>query len=100
MFLCDRCGACCRHLNFSPIYKELDRGDGVCKYLSGNLCSIYENRPLFCRVDECYPFFAEQMTREEYDRMNSAACEQLKKMEKEEEKWLSPKFHVIAEKAP
>lgn len=51
MFKCDCCGACCRHLNLSALYAELDRGDGTCKYLSGNLCSIYEKRPLLCRVD-------------------------------------------------
>ena len=54
MFKCDKCGECCRHLNESDLYIELDRGDGVCKYLDGNLCSIYENRPLHCRIDESY----------------------------------------------
>ena len=62
MFECDRCGACCRHLDISKLYAELDRGDGTCKYLSGNLCSIYEKRPLLCRVDESYQkFFKEVM---------------------------------------
>lgn len=46
MFECDSCGLCCMNIYKSEIYSELDRGDGVCKYLSGNLCSIYENRPL------------------------------------------------------
>ena len=49
MFYCDRCGACCRNLRKSKLYAELDRGDGTCRYLAGNLCSIYENRPLLCR---------------------------------------------------
>jgi len=40
MFQCDRCGCCCRNLHKSEIYAELDRGDGVCKYLLGNLCTI------------------------------------------------------------
>lgn len=47
MFYCDRCGACCRNLRKSKLYAELDRGDGTCRYLAGNLCSIYENRR-FC----------------------------------------------------
>lgn len=40
MFKCDKCGECCRHLDKSEEYRELDRGDGVCKYLDQNLCSI------------------------------------------------------------
>lgn len=47
MFECDKCGECCRHLKDILIYAELDRGDGICRYLKGNLCSIYEERPLF-----------------------------------------------------
>lgn len=82
MFPCKKCGACCRHVDRSPLYVALDRGDGVCRYLSGNLCSIYETRPLLCRVDLCYEmFFAGQMTKEDYYRRNLAACEELQKME-------------------
>ncbi len=82
MFKCDRCGCCCRNLGMSPLYSELDRGDGVCRYLSGNLCSIYEDRPLLCRVDDCYDlFFKEIMDREEYYRQNEEICKALKKLE-------------------
>ncbi len=82
MFVCDICGCCCRHLNLSKEYAFLDRGDGVCRYLSGNLCSIYELRPLLCRVDESYQaFFYAVMSRQEYDRLNTEECEQLKRME-------------------
>lgn len=79
MFKCDKCGECCRHLNESDLYKELDRGDGVCKYLDGNLCSIYENRPLLCRIDESYyAFFKNNMTKEEYYRLNYEGCKNIK----------------------
>lgn len=82
MFVCDKCGCCCRHLNLSEIYKDLDRGDGVCRYLEGNLCSIYEDRPTLCRVDECYElYFSKEMTLDEYYAMNENMCEILKKME-------------------
>ena len=81
MFPCKKCGECCRHLNLSELYKELDRGDGVCRYLSGNLCSIYNNRPLLCRVDECYElFFKEVLTQEEYYRANLQACREIKEL--------------------
>ena len=76
MFKCSQCGVCCRHLDRSELYRELDRGDGVCRYLKGNLCSIYENRPLLCRIDESYDkYFSEIYTRDEYYRLNEQACE-------------------------
>ena len=75
MFKCSQCGECCRHLDRSELYRELDRGDGVCRYLKGNLCSIYENRPLLCRIDESYDkYFSEIYTRDEYYRLNEQAC--------------------------
>lgn len=78
MFKCDRCGLCCRNLKNSEMYRMLDRGDGVCKYLRGNLCSIYEERPLLCRVDDAYElYFKEQYTREEYYKINYEGCERI-----------------------
>lgn len=80
MFKCDKCGECCRNLSLSPNYADLDRGDGVCKYLQGNLCSIYSTRPLKCRIDESYKaFFANSISLEEYYKLNYDACEILKK---------------------
>ena len=74
MFKCDKCGQCCRNLHKSPIY------DGICRFLKGNICSIYESRPLVCRVDESYDaFFKEQMSYEEYIQRNYECCEKLKK---------------------
>ncbi len=82
MFVCDKCGQCCRHVNLSSIYHDLDRGDGVCKYLSGNLCGIYENRPLLCRIDESYEIlFKETIDKDEYYRLNYAVCSKLKAKE-------------------
>lgn len=82
MFNCDCCGCCCRNVFKSEIYADLDRGDGVCKYLVGNLCSIYDKRPLFCRIDECYElFFKNHMSLEEYYKLNSDVCKKLKELE-------------------
>lgn len=84
MFHCDKCGICCRNLDKSPHYKDLDRGDGICKYLEGNLCSIYDSRPLLCRVDESYEkLFKEHMSLEDYYEMNYSACRELKKRNNE-----------------
>lgn len=81
MFKCDKCGECCRHLDESELYQEIDRGDGVCKFLTDNLCSIYDKRPLLCRVDESYElFFKSKMTKDEYDRLNAEGCRMIKKM--------------------
>lgn len=80
MFLCSQCGECCRHVNLSPVYSQLDRGDGICKYLEGNICSIYQTRPLLCRIDESYDaFFKDSMSREDYYRLNYGVCDKLKK---------------------
>lgn len=82
MFHCDHCGCCCRHLDRNSAYAQLDRGDGICVHLNGNDCTIYENRPLLCRIDECYEqFFYQIMTREDYYELNSQACQIIKKME-------------------
>jgi Fe-S-cluster containining protein len=82
MFECDRCGCCCRNIGKSDIYASLDRGDGVCKYLKGNDCSIYDARPLLCRVDKSYErLFSQVMSREEYYRLNKSACIKLKELE-------------------
>lgn len=80
MFQCDQCGECCRNLDRSLLYSDLDQGGGVCKYLVGNLCSIYEMRPLICRVDECYEkYFCTEMSREAFYILNYQVCRKLKK---------------------
>lgn len=80
MFICDMCGECCRNLNLSEIYSDLNDGTGKCKYLCGNKCSIYHNRPLKCRIDESYDaYFSDKMSREEYYKLNYDVCDILKK---------------------
>ncbi len=82
MFKCEQCGCCCRNLHKSKVYEFLDRGDGACKYLIGNRCSIYQNRPLLCQVDKSYDkFFSMLMSREEFYRENKKICEKLRKEE-------------------
>ena len=82
MFDCDCCGCCCRNLKKSELYADLDRGDGTCIYLKDNLCSIYNTRPLLCRIDEYYEkFFYSVMSREEYYLLNKQECEKLTKTE-------------------
>lgn len=84
MFKCDRCGECCKNLDKSSIYAELHNGNGICKYLDGNLCSIYSLRPILCRVDESYKlYFKNIMDYDKYEELNREACIILKKTEEE-----------------
>ena len=60
---CTSCGLCCKNLDkmfsteHSPIiqflidkfpYKTLE--DGSCEMLDGNICTVYDDRPLICNV--------------------------------------------------
>ena len=84
MFNCDKCGICCKNLGQVELLKAYDRGDGVCKYLENDLCSIYLERPMICRVEECYEiFFKESMSKEEYYQLNYDSCQLLKEKFKE-----------------
>lgn len=78
MFKCNKCGQCCRNLNKSDLYNDLNRGDGVCRFLKKNLCSIYETRPQLCRIDDCYQlYFKDIYSIEEYYKLNYKACTNL-----------------------
>ena len=79
-FHCDKCGLCCRLLKNVPQLAAFDRGDGICRYLEGSLCSIYENRPDICNVEKMYPAFASIMSREEYEEAMAESCSKIKEM--------------------
>lgn len=81
MFKCEKCGACCRAVGKSEVYQHLDRGDGICRHFNSlkNECSIYNDRPLICRVDEGYErWFCNQMSLVEYYNLNYQACKLLR----------------------
>jgi Fe-S-cluster containining protein len=76
-FLCKKCGKCCRSIRGNLLYQELDDGTGICIFLEKetNLCLIYENRPLKCRIKEAYEiFFKDSMSEEKYYSLNLEAC--------------------------
>lgn len=82
MFKCDCCGMCCRNIGNVDLYEDLDNGLGACKYLNDktNLCKIYEQRPLKCRIDDAYELlFKEEISLEEYYKLNYEACKKLKR---------------------
>lgn len=85
-FSCDCCGICCQTIGEIKELKDFDLGNGVCKFLDQETkkCSIYENRPLVCRIDGMYEaYYAKTMTRVEFYYLNYEACNILKNQQKE-----------------
>lgn len=98
MFECDQCGLCCKTVGRTSGYKHLDRGDGICIHFDTKtyLCSIYEERPLICRVDEAYEaYFKKSISKNEYYKLNYDACEMLKS---EENQKMNDKKTTLIEK--
>lgn len=82
IFICKKCGACCMNLDkFGNIYSDLDNGKGVCRYFNKmtRSCSIYDRRPLKCRVDEGYEYL-KHIPYKEYIRMTYQACQYLERI--------------------
>lgn len=79
-FPCTACGKCCRHVDKSEQTAFLSRGDGVCQFFdeTTNLCTIYEERPLVCRVEDYYStYLADKISWEEFVKLNLEVCERL-----------------------
>ena len=67
MFRCSQCGKCCEKVYTSKLYSFLADDTGKCKYLKDNKCSIYNRRPLICRVDAMYEhYYKDSMTLKEF----------------------------------
>lgn len=76
-FPCTQCGACCRRVGKFKDFPEPVKEDGSCAHLKeDNTCAIYENRPLICRVEYLYSYFA-PLTPEEYIQENIKACNRM-----------------------
>ncbi len=79
-FPCNACGKCCRRVNLSELTIYLDRGDGVCQNFNEvtNLCNIYHNRPLICRVEDYYKaYLSEKIEWNDFVKINLEICEKL-----------------------
>lgn len=86
MFVCTKCGLCCKNIDKVPELSMFHRGDGVCIHLSDEkLCDIYQNRPDICNVEKMYELrYKEMMSQSEYEKMNMEGCRTLqRKMNKE-----------------
>jgi hypothetical protein len=81
MFYCDKCGLCCQRLNASDIYKDMHNGNGICYHYDADtkLCTVYEHRPIVCRVDDFYDRYLKNViSLDEYYRLNYESCLKLK----------------------
>ena len=82
MKFCDKCGICCTLFDLLELpeeYQKLNDGSGRCKYLIGNLCSIYDNRPLLCNSTWVYAhFYANTYSWDEYVALTTQRCVVLK----------------------
>ena len=58
-FPCTKCAACCKQVRGLMPTKK----DGSCVYLKEDRCSIYEDRPDICRINDGYEAFKDSMTR-------------------------------------
>ncbi len=79
-FPCSSCGLCCKSLKNNPLATDLDRGDGICRHLDikTNLCQIYSERPLICRVEDFYyQNLKDKISWEEFVNFNVQACKDL-----------------------
>lgn len=82
MYPCRKCGICCRCVSHTVLGSLLANENGICKYLDEetNLCTIYNQRPLFCNVDEYYKkYYSSKMTLEEFYKINLTSCKILYK---------------------
>mgnify|MGYP003656685331 CR=1 FL=1 len=62
-FSCTQCAGCCHESNLRQYNLEhwgLEVAeDGYCSNLKDNMCTIYDDRPLLCRVEELFDRYEE-----------------------------------------
>ena len=75
-FPCTKCGCCCKRVgNLNKFIFPYDIIDGKCEKLINNTCSIYEDRPLICRIDELV--YASGMGRDLWYMINADSCNKM-----------------------
>ncbi|MDO4434208.1 MAG: YkgJ family cysteine cluster protein [Alysiella sp.] len=79
-FPCTACGLCCQKVHLSEQTAWLNRGDGVCRHYNEitRLCTIYDTRPLVCRVVDYYDVhLSNSVVWQDFVQINLAICQQL-----------------------
>lgn len=97
-FPCTGCGACCSRIEKAVDYVKKFKDpkltfphtwdeNGRCeKQGEDGRCTVYEDRPILCRVDEMEKYF--DMTTKEFFDWNIASCNQMIKEDSLDEKFL------------
>lgn len=79
---CEECGAqCCKNWNPARYDRNMVDNNGTCIHLDKqtNLCTIYNTRPDFCRMDLWYEKrYSNFMTLEKFLQTQRMGCEILK----------------------
>lgn len=83
MFPCSKCGLCCKNIKATTeTLKDTElkfpykvNEDGSCEKLVDGMCSVYEERPLVCRVEELGKFL--KIEPGEWLDLNIKACNEL-----------------------
>lgn len=75
-FPCTRCGLCCQNIKHVPELNDFHNGDGHCLYFKADVgCTIYQERPLVCRVDEGYQqLFENKISKKNFYLKNAEVC--------------------------
>ena len=87
-FPCTGCGCCCKVIDWAddiivrddpahPYYFPYTHKEGVCEMLIDNKCSVYESRPLICRIEDSIEYYSQSTNKTEYYNKNIEACHQL-----------------------
>ncbi|WP_350636462.1 YkgJ family cysteine cluster protein, partial [Pseudoalteromonas sp. GW168-MNA-CIBAN-0100] len=74
-----------RRVNESVETTFLDRSDGVCRYFDEqtHLCTIYNKRPLVCRVEDYYETrLSSVISWDAFVDLNVEICNELQRSEK------------------
>ena len=94
VYKCENCGACCRFWNPAHYDANIVDEHGNCIYLdlNTNKCTIYAERPMFCRVNEWYyaqPEINQNQSYEDYIFQQKIGCDILIRMKEIEDEVLS-----------
>lgn len=74
-FKCSRCGRCCARAVDADVGLPV-RTDGSCVHWDPDtrLCTIYDERPWICRVDDIYAAYFTHMSQDEFNKLTHQAC--------------------------
>jgi Fe-S-cluster containining protein len=79
IFVCTKCGECCRHIEvFIEAWPY--QYNGICNFLKGDICTIYNNRPYFCDYKRTYNYFKDYLSETEYRERVIFFCEKFRQM--------------------